>query len=251
VMVHGDCIVLSDVEVTKLQNRLDRFQEKLIDVGGLNLHQMEIECISPTSINDSIKLQNGDTITSCASFKFVQTTIEREGGCEKEVEQKISKAWRKWYKIKGFLCDESFLLTIKTIIYEKVIRRALLYNCEIWPISEKEMENIDKCEMRMMRYCLDAAKEETDDSIRKTLNVTDIQTIMRERRLLWYGKVIRNDLPDVGKMYKWEINRSRGKGKPKRRWKDIIGKDIEHLVENVAENEERWETLVRITMCIP
>ena len=95
-------------------------------------------------------------------------------------------------------------MTIKTIIYEKVIRRVLLNDCETWPISEKEMENIDKCEMRMLRYCLDAAKERTD-SVRKTLNITAVQTIMRERRLLWYGKVIRNDLPNVGNMYKWKV----------------------------------------------
>jgi len=230
-MVHGDCIVLSDVRYLTLRNRLRQFEKKLKDVVGLNLHQMEIEYISPTSLEDSIQLQNGITIESCASFKFVQTTIQKEGGCKKEVERKISKAWRKWHQIKGLLCDEKFPLRMKTIIYEKVIRRALLYDCETWPISEKERENIDKCEMRMLRHCLDEAKEETDDSIRKTLNITAVQTVMRERRLLWYGKVIRNELSEeVGKIVEWEVqNGNRGQGRPKLRWKDIIDKDMGYL----------------------
>ena len=184
-----------------------------------------------------------------AAFKYLGTTIHQEGGCGKEVELRISKAWNRWRELTGVLCDRKMPTKLKTLVYRTVIRPVLLYGNETWPITGHLADKISSCEMRMLRYCLGISLEEhiTNEEIRKLANVLPIQDMMRKRRLEWFGHVCRrNDDEDVKKVVDVNVGGKRKRGRPKHRWKDTISDDLKRcgLKEADTDDRVRWRGLV-------
>ena len=71
---------------------------------------------------------------------------------------------------------------------------------------------------------------------------------MQERRLNWYGHVLRRDDNYIGKrVMALEVPGQRTRGRPKLRWKDRIKEDMleENLREHQAINRNEWKRLAR------
>ena len=70
---------------------------------------------------------------------------------------------------------------------------------------------------------------------------------MRSARLRWFGHVKRREERYVGKRaLKVKIPGKRRRGRPARRWMDVIREDMEELgLEEDAEDKDKWRKLVR------
>ena len=71
---------------------------------------------------------------------------------------------------------------------------------------------------------------------------------MREGRLRWYGHVMRRDQEYVGrKMMKMELPRKRKRGRPKRRFLDVMKEDMGEVggKETDVENRTVWRQMIR------
>ena len=131
----------------------------------------------------------------CSQFKYLGTTIHQEGGCRKEVELRISKAWNKWRELTGVLCDKKMPCKLKVLIYKTSIRPTLLYGNETWPITGHLSDKMASCEIRMVRYCLGISLEEhrRNEDILQEAKVVPIKDLMRRKRMQWFGHVQRRD----------------------------------------------------------
>ena len=129
----------------------------------------------------------------CTSYKFLGTTLHQDGGCEKEVELRINKSWKRWRKPTGVLCDKRIPAKVKT-----AIRPALLYGNKTWPLTERLAEKVNSCEMRMLRYCLQISllEHQMNEEIKRKANVMPNLELMRKRRLDWFGHVCRREKED-------------------------------------------------------
>ena len=71
---------------------------------------------------------------------------------------------------------------------------------------------------------------------------------VQERRLQWYGHVMRRDETYVGRrMMELEVQGRRGRGRPKRRWMDCMREDMreKQLAEEDVHDRTRWRRAVR------
>ena len=71
---------------------------------------------------------------------------------------------------------------------------------------------------------------------------------MHERRLQWYGRVIKRDATYVGKgVIMLEVEGTRSRGMPKRRWMDSVNEDLREkgVVGDEFEDREEWRSLAR------
>ena len=87
-----------------------------------------------------------------------------------------------------------------------------------------------------------------NERIRGTIKVTEISKKIQERRLQWYGHVMRREDDYVGKrVMGMEIEGRRGRGRPKRRWMDSVRADLTEKGLEGDEYEDRaeWRRLVR------
>ena len=91
---------------------------------------------------------------------------------------------------------------------------------------EKKME---VAEMKMLRWMCGVTRLDKirNEKIRGTTKVGEISKKVQERRMRWYGHVMRRDEEYVGKRVMGiEVQGSRNRGRPKKRWADSVKDDL-------------------------
>ena len=68
----------------------------------------------------------------------------------------------------------------------------------------------------------------SSDSLLRKLGINNIQTLLRYNRLHWFGHVVRND-GCINSITEFEVVGQRGRGRPKKTWKDTINNDLRQL----------------------
>ena len=107
-------------------------------------------------------------------------------------------------------------------------------------------------EIRMLRWMCRVTKMDKirNEHIRGTVKVVEASAKAQERRLQWYGHVKRRDEDYVGlRTMRMEVEGRRRRGRPRLRWRDRIGVDLEErqMDEEQAEDRKLWRRLARIS----
>ena len=87
-----------------------------------------------------------------------------------------------------------------------------------------------------------------NEHIRSTVKVERLGMKMREGRLRWYGHVMRRDQEYVGrKMMEMELLTKRRRGRPKRRFLDVVKEDMGEVCvkETDVEDRKMWRMMIR------
>ena len=86
-----------------------------------------------------------------------------------------------------------------------------------------------------------------NEHIRSTVKVEWLGMKMREGRLRWYAHVMRRDQENVGrKMMEMELPGKRRRGRPKRRFLDVVKEDVGEVgaKETDVEDRKMWRKMI-------
>ena len=102
----------------------------------------------------------------------------------------------------------------------------------------------------MLRFAMGVTTKENirNEYIRGTLKVERLGMKMRDGRLRWYGHVMKRDQEYVErKMMEMELPGKRKRGRPKRRFLDVVKEDIGEVGarEKDVENRTVWRKMIR------
>ena len=137
-------------------------------------------------------------------------------------------------------------MKIKGKVYRTVVRPALLYGAETWALKKAQEKKLEVAEMRMLRWMCGVAKPDKirNERIRGTTKVGEISSKkVQERRLMWYGYVMRREEHYVGgRAMVMKVQGRRKSGRPKRRWLDKVKDDIKEkgLLADEVYNSATW-----------
>ncbi|EPB70216.1 hypothetical protein ANCCEY_10702 [Ancylostoma ceylanicum] len=81
-------------------------------------------------------------------------------GCA--IEQSIACAWLKWRESTGILCDRRCSRVLKGKIYRTVVRPAMMYGSECWPVTKAHERMLNTAEMRMLRWACGLTRRDKD-----------------------------------------------------------------------------------------
>ena len=70
-------------------------------------------------------------------------TIEERGDINEDISHCIRVGCQKWKKAYGGLCDKRIPFRLKGSVYRMVVRPALLYGTECWPIKKTQVQKVD------------------------------------------------------------------------------------------------------------
>ena len=89
---------------------------------------------------------------------------------------------------------------IKGKVYRTVARPALVYGADIWALKKAQEKKLEVAEMTMLRCMCRVTKLDNirNERIRGTTKVGKITKKVQERRLKWYGHVMRREEHYVG-----------------------------------------------------
>ena len=196
-MLFADDLVLCDPDREMMELRLERWRE-CMDNNGLKVSRAKTEHIQTLGDTDPVRMKRYTgtemvNLPTVQSFKYLGSTIDRGGGASKDADNRVTKAWSKWRELSGVICDKKIRTTLKLLIYQTVIRPTLLYGCETWPMSVNDEKRMATTEMRMVRWPMGVSllEHRRNEEILEEPKVDAIVTVMRWRRLEWFGHVKR------------------------------------------------------------
>ena len=126
----------------------------------------------------------------------------------------------------------------------------MLYRLETVAVTKKQVEEMEVAEMKMLRFAMGVTKKDKirNEHIRSTVKVEQLGMKMREGRLRWYEHVMRRDQEYVGrKMIEMELSGKRRRGRPKRRFLDVVKEDMKEVGVKEMDIEDRkmWRMMIR------
>ena len=126
----------------------------------------------------------------------------------------------------------------------------MVYGLETVAVTKKQVEEMEVAEMKMLRFAMGVTRKDKirNEHIRKTVKVERLRMKMREGRFRWYGHVMRRDQEYVGrKLMEKELPGKRRRGRPKKRFLDVVKEDSGEIgaKETNVENRKVWRMMIR------
>ena len=126
----------------------------------------------------------------------------------------------------------------------------MVYGLETVAVTKKQAEEMEVAEMKMWRFAMGVTRKDKirNEYIRSTVKVERSGMKIREGRLRWYGHVMRRDQEHVGrKMMEMELLGKRRRGRPKRRFVDVVKEDMGEVGAKETDVEDRkiWRMMIR------
>ena len=178
-------------------------------------------------------------------FKYLGSMVKESGSYEREVKKRVQAGWNGSRKVLGVICNSRLPARVKGKVYSSVV-----YGLETAAVTKKQVKEMEVTEMKMLRFDMRLMRKDKigNDYIRSTVKVEWLRMKMREGRLRWYGHVMRRDKEYVGrKMMEMELPGKRKRGRPKRRFLDVVKEDIGEVGAKEMDIEDRmiWRKMIR------
>lgn len=253
-MIFADDIILCAKSEQELANTVNRWVNA-IEESGLRVNRKKTEYMKTKFKSDENQLNGSLTLgdwqlTSVDSFKYLGSTLQSDGGMDKEILARINSGWLKWRDLTGVLCDKNIPRRLKGALYKSIIQPTVLYSSESWAIRKREEQRLATMEMRMLRWVLGVSKKEhrRNEEIRRILGTTSITTKLLTNRLRWYGHVERRDDSYVGKKIEMlHFAGKRRRGRPKLTWIHKIRHDmkVHKIKKDLCKDRNKWKRMLK------
>ena len=118
----------------------------------------------------------------------------------------------------------------------------MVYGLETVAVTKKQVKEMEVVEMKMLRFAMGVTRKDKigNEYIRSTVKIEWLGMKMREGKLRWYGHVMRRDQEYVGrKMMEVELPGKRKRGRPKRRFLNVVKEDMGKVGAKETDVEDR------------
>ena len=224
-MLFADDIVICEETRKKVEQRLESWKYALKRRGmKVSTSKTKYLCINGENDDETVKMED-TKVPKVKEFKYLGSTVQESGSCEREVKKRVQAGWNGWRRLSGVICDKRLPARVKGKVYSSVIRPAMVYGLETVVVTKKQVEEMEVAEMKMLRFAMGVMRKDKirNEHIKSTVKVERLGMKMREGRLRWYGHVMRRDQEYVGrKMMEMELPGKRKRGRPKRRFLDVV-----------------------------
>ncbi|XP_027206524.2 uncharacterized protein [Penaeus vannamei] len=97
----------------------------------------EYMCAHGRDGRETIGLQGGEVV-NVSEFKYLGSTVQRNGECGREVKKRVQGGWSRWRRVAEVMCDRRESATMKGKVYKTVVRPAMLYGMETAPLTKRQ-----------------------------------------------------------------------------------------------------------------
>ncbi|XP_070007264.1 uncharacterized protein [Nicotiana sylvestris] len=194
----------------------------------------------------------GDKLGARALAKENNLGECQQRAIDEDVTHRIGVGWMKWRLASGVLCDKKVPPLLKGKFYRAVVRPAMLYGTECWPVKNSHIQKMKVAEMRMLRWMCGHTRMDKirNEDIREKVGVAPMEDKMREVRLRWFGHIQRRstDAPVRRCERLAVVGTRRGRGRPKKYWGEVIRQDMARLriTEDMALDRELWRSSIKV-----
>ena len=96
-------------------------------------------------------IQNGEQLEEVDCFKYLESQVAADGGCERDAVQRMNEGYRAWRVLKSVLSNRGLGIKAKKCLYEGVIVPTALYGAEAWGMRSAGRRKVNVLEIKCLR----------------------------------------------------------------------------------------------------
>ena len=175
------------------------------------------------------------------------------GGCEIDVTTRVKTALKKFWELLPVLTSRHLSYKTRGHVYSSCVQSAMLHASETWPLTKRNLQRLQHNDRAMIRQICSINPEGVatvrSSELLVKLELEDLDLILRERRLRWFGHVERSS-GAIRTACDIQIDGRPGAGRPKLTWKKLTERDCREWKLTTVDPKERsiWRSGVRSAM---
>ena len=176
------------------------------------------------------------------------------GGCEISVTTRVRTAWKKFRELLTVLTSRHLSYKTRGHVYNSCVRSTMLHASETWPLTKTNLQRLQRNDRAMIRQIcsikpVDVATVRSSELLAK-LELEDLDLILRERRLRWFGHVGVLVVQSEQRVIYRLMAGGGGAGRPKLTWKKLTKRDCCEWKLTTVDPQERstWRSGMRSAM---
>ena len=211
-----DGLTGKEEELASLVDRLDKTSAAF----GMEISAEMTKLVTNNAngISTDIRI-NGEKLDEVDSFKYLGAVVTNQSS-KPEVLSRIAKTTAALARLKTIWSDKHNSLSSKIRLMRSLVISVLLYACETWTLTADILKKLQATEMRCFRKLLGISyRDHIRDRIRQAIGpYDDILTIVKERKLKWFGHV-----PRSSGLAKFDFTRNSARREKKGLRKEALG----------------------------
>ena len=138
-MLFADDIVICKETRKEVEQRL-KFWRYALEKRKVKINRSKTEylCIGGGDDDETVKMED-TKVPRVKEFKYLGSTVQESGSCEREVKRRVQAGWNGWRKVSGVICDRRLPARVKGKVYSSVVRPAMLYRLETVTVTKKHV----------------------------------------------------------------------------------------------------------------
>jgi len=208
-----------------------------------------------------VRIDNS-TFDRVEGFKYLGTTLTNKNSIAEEIKSRLRSGNACSHSVQNLLSSRLLSKNLKIKIYRLIILPVVLYGCEAWSLTLREERKLRVFENMVLRIFGPRRDNVTGERRRlhneeliDLYSSPNIVRVIKSRRMRWAGHVVR--MGEERGVYSVLVGKPEGKrplGRPRRRWVDYIGMDLQEVGYGYmdwigrAQDSNRWRTLVSAVM---
>ena len=117
-------------------------------------------------------------------------------------------------------------------VYNSCVWSAMLHASETWPLTKPNLQRLQRNDRAMIRQICNIRPQDVvtarSSDLLVQLGIEDLDLILKERRLRWYGHVERSN-GAVKTTCHIQVEEKRGPGRPKMTWKQLTERILQRV----------------------
>ena len=191
-----------------------------------------------------------DKLEVVATFCYLGDMLSAAGGCELSTTTHVKTAWKKFKELLPVLSSRHLSFKTHGRVYSSCVRSAMLHASETWPLTKPNLQHLQRNNWAMIRQSCNVRPQDVvttrSNELLAWLGTEDLDLILKERRLYWYGHMERSN-GAVKTAFHIQVE---GPGRPKMTWKQLTEKDCREWKLSAINPHDRnmWRSGVRSAM---
>ena len=184
------------------------------------------------------------------SFCYLGDTVIAGGGCERAIIARTRSAWGKFKELLPLLTSRSISLNRCGKLYDSCVRSVMLYGCQCWAPTQKDLDRLVRTEHTMIRWMANIRLEQhiSSYSLLSRFGIGPIYEIPHHNLLRWYGHVCRSDAW-MERVSSLDVGGRPRRGRPRKTWSEVISNDRTNWGMLNADPLDRIEWRKRTNDC--
>ena len=195
------------------------------------------------------EVEVGDSVLEAVDrFCYLGDMLSAGGGCMAAATARCRCAWGKFRENLPLLMSKPVPFDRRGRLFSSNVRSSMLHGTETWPMTSNALHRLCRNDRAMIRWIcgVKPSDDPSMDDLHAKLGICDLAILVRERRLRWFGHVMRSN-GEINRVRSRPVPGRKGTGRPKKTWDECVKQDLKvcGLSEVGTQDRVSWRSSVK------